>query len=146
MKRFGVKLAVVTLIVTVATTLTSARTPTGYSAIKGTWVDASSGALVKVVIGTDSTRRLFIHPYGACSPTPCDWGIAYPAVFSGTVGSTTVKALTVTYGSSAPISRVLTASLVSVNGISQLRVSLFSHFAERGDPRYDYSITEMMSK
>jgi hypothetical protein len=135
MKKSGLKLGVVSLIVLVATTLTSARTPTVYSAIKGTWLNASSGVLVKIVIGTDTTGRLFIHPYGACSPTPCDWGIAYPAVFSGAVGSSTVKALTATYGSSAPISRVLTASLVSVNGITQLRVSLFSHFAERGDPR-----------
>ena len=67
MKRFSLKLGVVSLVVLVATTLTSARTPTGYSAIKGTWLNASSGALVKIVVGTDSTGRLFVHPYGACS-------------------------------------------------------------------------------
>lgn len=146
MIRFGLKVAVITLVVLVAATLTSARTPTVYSAIKGTWLNANSGALVKIVIGTDSTGRLFVHPYGSCSPTPCDWGIAYPVVWSGAVGSTTVRALTATYGSSTSISRLLTANLEYVNGVAHLRVNLFSHFGERGDPRYDYWITESMSK
>src|SRR5206468_903775 len=85
---------------------------TDYSAIKGTWLNPTSRSLVKVVIGTDSTGRLFLHAYGACSPTPCDWGTVYPAVWSGGVGSAMVKAAAATYGSSlTPISRMLVVNL-----------------------------------
>jgi hypothetical protein len=101
--------------------------------------------LVKVVIGTDSTGRLFLHAYGACSPTPCDWGTVYPAVWSGGVGSAKVIAAAATYGSSATsISRMVTANLVYVNGLpTQLKVSVFTQFNGR-DPRYNYWRTELM--
>jgi len=127
------------------TALASARTPTDYSAIKGTWLNPTSRSLVKVVIGTDSTGRLFLHAYGACSPTPCDWGTVYPAVWSGGVGSATVKAAAATYGSSlTPISRMLVVNLVSVNGLpTQLKVNVFTQFNGR-DPRYNYWTMELM--
>jgi hypothetical protein len=131
--------------VLLATALASARTPTDYSAIKGTWVNSTSASLVKIVIGTDSTGRLFLHAYGACSPSPCDWGTVYPAVWSGGVGSATVKAVATTYGSSL-ISRLLNVNLVYVNGLpKQLRVNLFTQFNGRGDPRYNYWTTELMT-
>ena len=132
--------------VLLATALASARTPTNYSAIKGTWVNSTSASLVKIEIGTDSTGRLFLHAYGACSPTPCDWGTVYPAVWSGSVGSATVKAVAATYGSSLSISRLLYVNLVYVNGLpTQLRVNLFTQFNGRGDPRYNYWTTELMT-
>jgi len=136
-----------TAAVLLVTALASARTPTNYSAIKGTWVNSTSASLVKIVIGTDSTGRLFLHAYGACSPTPCDWGTVYPAVWSGSVGSATVKAVAATYGSSlTSISRLLYVNLVYVNGLpTQLRVNLFTQFNGRGDLRYNYWTTELMT-
>jgi hypothetical protein len=133
--------------VLLATALASARTPTNYSAIKGTWVNSTSASLVKIEIGTDSTGRLFLHAYGACSPTPCDWGTVYPAVWSGSVGSATVKAVAATYGSPlTSISELLYVNLVYVNGLpTQLRVNLFTQFNGRGDPRYNYWTTELMT-
>ncbi len=133
--------------VLLATALASARTPTNYSAIKGTWVNSTSASLVKIVIGTDSTGRLFLHAYGACSPTPCDWGTVYPAVWSGSVGSATVKAVAATYGSSlTPISELLYVNLVYVNGLpTRLQVNLFTQFNGRGDPRYNYWTAELMT-
>jgi hypothetical protein len=132
--------------VLLATALASARTPTDYSAIKGTWVNSTSRSLVKIVIGTDSTGRLFLHAYGACSPTPCDWGIVYPAVWSGSIGSATVQSVGATYGSSTSLSRLLYVNLVYVNGLpTRLRVNLFTQFNGRGDPRYNYWITELMT-
>ncbi len=102
--------------VLLATALASGRTPTNYSAIKGIWVNSTSASLVKIVIGTDSTGRLFLHAYGACSPTPCDWGTVYRAVWSGSVGSATVKAVAATYGSSlTPISELLYVNLVGAS-------------------------------
>ena len=135
-----------TAVVLLATALASARTPTTYSAIKKTWLNPTSSLLVKIVIGTDSTGHLFLHAYGACSPTPCDWGTVYPTVWSGSVGSGTVKATTATYGSSlTPISRMLFVNLVYVNGLpTQLQVNLFTQFNGRGDPRFNYWATELM--
>lgn len=134
-----------TAAVLLATVLASARTPTDYSAIKGTWLNPTSPLLVKVVIGTDSTGRLFLHAYGACSPTPCDWGKVYPAVWSGNGGSATVKAAAATYGSSlTPISEMVVVNLVYVNGLpTQLKVSVFTQFNGR-DPRFNYWATELM--
>jgi hypothetical protein len=134
--------------VLLASALASARTPTDYSAIRGTWVNSTSRSLVKIVIGTDTTGRLFLHAYGACSPIPCDWGTVYPAAWSGSPGSATVKAVAATYGSStAPISELLNVNLIYVNGLpTQLRVNLFTQFNLRGDPRYNYWATELMSK
>jgi hypothetical protein len=138
----------VAAVVLVATTLASATTPADYSAIKGIWVNSTSTLLVKIVIGTDSTGRLFLHAYGACSPTPCDWGTVYPATWSGAPGSAKVKAVAATYGSSVTsISRLLAVNLIYVNGLpTQLKVNLFTQFNERGDPRYNYWATELMSK
>ena len=137
-----------TAVVLLATPLASARTPTNYSAIKGTWLNPTSQLLVKIVIGTDSTGRLFLHAYGACSPNPCDWGTVYPAVWSGSIGSGTVIAAAATYGSSlTPISEMLFVNLVYVNGLpTQLEVNLFTQFNGRGDPRFNYWVTELMKK
>jgi hypothetical protein len=131
-----------------ATASVVASTPTDYSEIKGTWLNPSSSSLVKIVIGTDGQGRLFLHAYGACSPNPCDWGTVYPAVWSGSPGSTKVKALTATYGSSTTsLSHVLAVNLVYVNGLpTKLRVNVFTHFGGRGDLRHDYWVTEVMSK
>ena len=54
----------------------------------GTWVNVNSATrdIVKVVL-TDNGGALQVHGYGACSPTPCDWGQvpgeAYAASVSG---------------------------------------------------------------
>jgi hypothetical protein len=133
-------------VVLLATVLSPARTPTGYSAIKGTWLNPNSGALVKLVIWTDSTGRLFLHAYGACSPTPCDWGTVYPSAWSGGPGSAKATAVTASYGSSLSSAvEILTANLVYVTGQpTRLRVNLFTHFNR--DLRYDFFGTELMSK
>jgi hypothetical protein len=54
-----------------------------------TWLNPTSSLLVKLAIGTDSTGRLFLHAYGACSPPRVDWGTVYPTVWSGSVDSGT---------------------------------------------------------
>ena len=41
----------------------------------GTWVNTNpaSGGIVKLVISSDGVNST-IRAYGACTPTPCDWG------------------------------------------------------------------------
>ena len=48
--------------------------------IVGTWIadDPATRGLVKIVIAA-SGSTLTVHPYGACSPKPCDWG-TQPAI------------------------------------------------------------------
>ena len=136
------------VVVLLVAAVSAARTPTDYSALKGTWVNSTSGLFSKIVIGTDSTGRLFLHAYGACSPTPCDWGTVYPSAWSGSPFSASAAALIATYGSSYSSSmRIITVNLVYVTGQpTRLRVNCFTQFNLRGDPRYNYWATEMMSK
>jgi hypothetical protein len=41
----------------------------------GTWVNVNAATrdIVKIVL-TNSGGSLGVHAFGACSPTPCDWG------------------------------------------------------------------------
>jgi len=62
--------------------------PTVYTSLVGTWTNtnAATKSIVKIVI-TQSGSTLVIHPYGACSPTPCDHGAFAAASFSDGVAS-----------------------------------------------------------
>lgn len=62
--------------------------PTVYTSLIGTWTNtnAATRSIVKIVI-TQSGSTLVIHPYGACSPTPCDHGAIAAASFSDGVSS-----------------------------------------------------------
>lgn len=59
--------------------------------LAGTWTntDTATRDIVKVVI-IQSGSGISVHAYGACSPTPCDWGtvtgIAYAASVSTSAG------------------------------------------------------------
>jgi hypothetical protein len=48
----------------------------GPAALIGTWncCDAATRGLVRVVIA-GSGPAITVHVFGACSPTPCDWGV-----------------------------------------------------------------------
>jgi hypothetical protein len=58
------------------------------SKLEGIWinVDSSTRNIVRVVL-TPLGSGIGVHAYGACSPTPCDWGevagVAYDASVSG---------------------------------------------------------------
>lgn len=46
------------------------------SPLLGTWTncDQATRGLVRVVIAA-SGSGISVHAFGACSPTPCDWGL-----------------------------------------------------------------------
>jgi len=54
----------------------------------GTWnnVDKHTRDLVKIVISA-SGSSISVNPYGACSPTPCNWGAAPGTVYTPNVSS-----------------------------------------------------------
>jgi hypothetical protein len=61
----------------------------------GKWLncDNKTGSLVRVELGS---RRgiLTVHPFGACTPTPCDWGAVKGLAYSESVSSIDAVAFT----------------------------------------------------
>ena len=55
----------------------------------GTWVnvDPDAGGMIQFDIAQDGSGLEF-HGYGACSPTPCDWGSEPLILFSSSVSDT----------------------------------------------------------
>jgi hypothetical protein len=61
----------------------------------GTWVntDKNTQGIVKMILTADG-GTLHVKAFGACSPSPCDWGEVRGAVFSGGTTSHTGMAFT----------------------------------------------------
>jgi hypothetical protein len=68
------------------------------SPLIGTWLntDRATRGIIKLVL---SNREGFfiVHGFGACSPSPCDWGEVEGAVYSGGVSSREGMAFTASY-------------------------------------------------
>ncbi len=64
----------------------------------GTWtnINYATRELVKVVIAATSTG-ITVHAFGACSPTPCDWGSVIGMAYAPNVSSTAAVAFTAQY-------------------------------------------------
>ena len=68
------------------------------SALVKTWVntDPATRGMVKIVIAA-AGGGVSAHAFGACTPTPCDWGTVPGKVFSANVSSSTGIAFTAHY-------------------------------------------------
>ena len=64
----------------------------------GTWVNVNSATrdIVKVVL-TNAGGALNVHAYGACSPTPCDWGQVKGQAYAASVTGGNAVAFTADY-------------------------------------------------
>lgn len=98
--------------------------------LNGTWinVDPHTRGLVRVVINGNR-----IHPYGACHPDPCDWGVLKAKSFSGSVDTSSLTALEAKQTTS--FSRVNLTLSLEPDG--KLRVEAFTHFTDNSG-RADY--------
>lgn len=117
-----------------------ARQPTVDSSILGTWNQVgNNGGVIKIVI-TGGNGIIEVHPYGACSPTPCDWGIHPALAFSSSVVSDIAQ------GFEAKIvfsfKTVYLQGHLFKNSLGQvmLEVTVQNQFAP-GDFRWDYQQT-----
>ena len=64
----------------------------------GTWhnVDHSTRDLVRIVISA-SGSSITVNPFGACVPTPCNWGAEPGTVYAPNVGSSTAEAFSANF-------------------------------------------------
>jgi len=68
------------------------------SDLTGTWLacDRNTGNLVRVDIGTRGSS-LTVHAFGACTPSPCDWGTVKGIAYAANVSSAQAIAFSARY-------------------------------------------------
>lgn len=69
------------------------------SSLVGTWVNVNAATrdIIKIVL-TNNGGSLGVHAFGACSPTPCDWGQVSGQAYSASVAGGSAVGFTATYG------------------------------------------------
>lgn len=99
----------------------------------GTWVacDQDTRGLVRVVLGT-SGGTLTVHVFGACTPTPCDWGVVDGIAYAESVSSSADIAFSARYSFSFK-ETIVTGRLDS----GSLIVETYNQFTD-GSARSDY--------
>jgi hypothetical protein len=102
--------------------------------LQGTWVNVDHGARNIVRI---SIAGIDVHPYGACHPALCDWGLLKGQPFASKVDQKDVSAVLV--------SRITEAGTVlmtiSMESDGRLRVQSLTRFREN-DTRANYSVVD----
>jgi hypothetical protein len=107
-----------------------AQAPAVIGSMNGTWVnvDPKTRGLVRIEI-----RDKKIHPYGACHPDPCDWGVLKAKVFAASVDSDSAAALLAKRSTISQRSEIT----LSLERNGRLRAEIFTHFTD-GSGRADY--------
>lgn len=103
------------------------------AALVGTWsnCDKATRGLLRIVIAA-SGAGVTVHAFGACTPTPCDWGVVPGMVYAENVSSTAAVAFSANYkfGFKETI-------VVGHLDVGSLSVETFDHFTD-GSGRSDY--------
>ncbi len=99
----------------------------------GTWLnsDKATRGLVKLVISV-SGSAISVHGFGACVPTPCDWGTVTGTAFAENVASSTAVAFTASF--KFGFKETLVTGRLELGA---LVVETFDHFTD-GSGRSDY--------
>lgn len=108
----------------------AAQAPTEFNDLNGTWVnvDPNTGGFIRIVIDGNA-----VHPYGNCTPKPCDWGIVEGRTYGASVRLAAPVAMTATFVMN--FDEVVITLLLESDG--RLRVDSFTHFTD-GSRRADY--------
>jgi len=98
--------------------------------LDGDWVNVDlTRGIIEIII--DGKK---VHPYGACQPIACDWGVIKAKSFASSVNSTEISTLVAKrYKHSVDVE--ITLSLL---GDGRLRAETFYHFTDASGRR-DYS-------
>ena len=112
--------------------------PTGIPQLVGTWMnrDITSQGLVKLIIGNNFS----IHGFGACVPTPCDWGTTPGTNYAENVTGNQPVAFTALYKTSFK-ETIIVGRLEA----GLLLVETFDHFTD-GSGRSNYVSKIVMEK
>ena len=102
--------------------------------LNGTWVNVNPGTrgLVRIVIDGSN-----IHPFGACHPNPCDWGIVQGRSFAAGADSRDAAAMTAQVITSFSETTLTLARETD----ERLRCDAFTHFTDNSN-RADYHSTD----
>jgi len=109
------------------------------TALVGTWTNSGSNNIVKAVI-TESVGRLEVNLYGACSPTPCNWGAVTAMPYAATVSGGAAVGFSANYSFSFS-----TVIVVGHLQGAQLILETLTHFTD-GSGRSDFYVSEPMTK
>jgi hypothetical protein len=105
----------------------------------GTWTNKTSNNVVKAVI-TDTGGKFEVNLYGACSPTPCNWGAVGAMVYAATVSGGAAVAFSANYSFSFS-----TVIVVGHLAGADLILETLTHFTD-GSGRADFYVSETMTK
>lgn len=107
----------------------------------GTWIncDHHTRGLIRVMI-TAAGNQVMIHAFGACTPTPCDWGAVNGLIYAENVTATPAVAFTAVYTFAFKQTTIVGHLL---NGA--LIIETFDHFTDRSG-RADYYSMNVMSQ
>ena len=145
--RVGVAALITTSVVTCALlqfsgpAFASATPPTPNSALFHTWANKNTAtkSVVDIVV-TRSKGGILVDGFGACSPTPCEWGNIAGTVFGKTVSSKTGNSFEANWNFG--FSRtVLLATLTRPGGVATLVVKEYTTFTDKTS-RSNYTKTE----
>ena len=105
----------------------------GPAPLVGTWnaCDSATRGIVRVEIAA-AGAGITVHAFGACTPSPCDWGAVPGLSYAENVSATAAVAFTAVYKFEFK-ETILTGVLDS----GSLRVEMFNHFTD-GSGRSDY--------
>lgn len=107
----------------------------------GTWVncDHQTRGLVRVMIAANGSA-ITVHGFGACSPTPCDWGVTPGQVFAENVATSPAVAFTAVYNfafkQTTIVGHLMHGALI---------VETFDHFTDRSG-RSDYYAQSVLTQ
>ncbi|PYX40233.1 MAG: hypothetical protein DMG81_06925 [Acidobacteria bacterium] len=111
------------------------------SELSGTWTSTIPTAGITQVIIADAGGNFQVHPYGACSPTDCDWGSHPASQFSNSPTSTAPVGFQLTMDLGFKTAYMQGHLITGPTGQAWLEVTTQSTFAKH-DPRFDYELTE----
>jgi hypothetical protein len=111
------------------------------SPLVGTWTntDTATNDLVKIVI-VASGSGISVDAFGACSPTPCNWGSVPGIIYAANVSSSPAVAFSAQYTFS--FAQVI---VVGHHAGKHLVVETFTQFTD-GSGRSNFHTTDTMAK
>jgi hypothetical protein len=116
----------------------AALPPAVANALNGSWisVDPLTRGLVQIAID-----GLNVHPFGACHPNPCDWGIVEGKTFAARVDSQSVAAMTAQKVTTFSVTTII----LTLEADGRLRVDSLTHFTD-GSNRSDFHSVDYLAR